>query len=58
MRRRRRRVKLPGKQDATPETRYWLARSLQGKGERVEAKTILQALAAELCAKALTDLGL
>lgn len=40
-------IVLLRKQDPTPETRYWLARALQGTGEQVEAKDILQKLAAE-----------
>ena len=40
-------IPLLRKQDATPETRYWLARALQGTGEMTEAKDLLQKLAAE-----------
>ena len=40
-------IPLLRKQDATPESRYWLARALQGTGQTTEAKDLLQKLAAE-----------
>ncbi|MCA9000322.1 MAG: hypothetical protein KDB61_00265 [Planctomycetes bacterium] len=40
-------IALLRQQTETPESRYWLARALQGTGESTESRDILRALAAE-----------
>lgn len=40
-------IKLLRTQAVTPESRYWLARALQGTGESTESRDLLRALSAE-----------